>query len=212
MRKVKSLEEFRVKILPDQVSFDQYETVVLLDGYLNISTPGETRAHTARLVSAKLKCLAENRGRVINEVYRSEGGISGRLNRMDQAFRGEYSDDEPVPQVFKDTVRLYRDDRKKFKELLKTANSLIGKVVLPEDEAKAAKQRQKILHRLDLKKICVSTGSACDSQKTQISHVLRAMGLDEDYALGTIRVSFGRGNTMEDAAAVGDAIVSILRR
>lgn len=69
-----------------------------------------------------------------------------------------------------------------------------------------------ILHRLDLKKICVSTGSACDSQKTQISHVLQAMGLDEDYALGTIRVSFGRGNTMEDAAAVGDAIVSILRR
>lgn len=144
LRKVKSLEEFRVKILPDQVSFDQYETVVLLDGYLNISTPGETRAHTARLVSAKLKCLAENRGRVINEVYRSEGGISGRLNRMDQAFRGEYSDDEPVPQIFKDTVRLYRDDRKKFKELLKTANSLIGKVVLPEDEAKAAKQRQKM--------------------------------------------------------------------
>ena len=69
-----------------------------------------------------------------------------------------------------------------------------------------------LLHRLDLKKICVSTGSACDSKNTQISHVLQAMQVDEDYALGTIRVSFGRGNTIEEAAAVGDAIVSILRR
>ena len=68
-----------------------------------------------------------------------------------------------------------------------------------------------ILHRLDLKKICVSTGSACDSKNTQISHVLQAMKLDKDYALGTIRVSFGSRNTMEEAILIGDAIVSILR-
>ena len=48
-----------------------------------------------------------------------------------------------------------------------------------------------LLHRLDLMGICVSTGSACDSQNTQISHVLAAMGLEREYAEGAIRISFG---------------------
>lgn len=69
-----------------------------------------------------------------------------------------------------------------------------------------------LLHRLDLKKICVSTGSACDSKRTQISHVLQAMQLPEEYALGTIRVSFGRSNTIEDADDIADAIIQILNR
>lgn len=67
-----------------------------------------------------------------------------------------------------------------------------------------------LLHRLDLKHICVSTGSACDSKNTQISHVLLAMQLPEDYALGTIRVSFGKNNTLEDACEIANAIVSIM--
>lgn len=67
-----------------------------------------------------------------------------------------------------------------------------------------------LLHRLDLKHICVSTGSACDSKNTQISHVLRAMQLPEDYALGTIRVSFGKNNTLENACEIANAIVSIM--
>lgn len=67
-----------------------------------------------------------------------------------------------------------------------------------------------LLHRLDLKKICVSTGSACDSKNTQISHVLRAMQLPEEYARGTIRISLGKNNTLEDANDIAEAIISIL--
>lgn len=39
-----------------------------------------------------------------------------------------------------------------------------------------------ILHRLDLKRICISTGSACDSVNTQTSHVIQAIGLPDNYA------------------------------
>lgn len=67
-----------------------------------------------------------------------------------------------------------------------------------------------LLHRLDLMGICVSTGSACDSQNTQISHVLVAMKLERAYAEGTIRVSLGSDNTIGDAQKIGDAIVKIL--
>ncbi len=68
-----------------------------------------------------------------------------------------------------------------------------------------------LFHRLDLQKICVSTGSACDSKNTQISHVLQAIHLPEEYARGTIRVSFGKYNTVEDAISIANAITSILR-
>ena len=67
-----------------------------------------------------------------------------------------------------------------------------------------------LLHRLDLIGICVSTGSACDSKETQISHVLKAIGLDESYAKGTIRVSFGKDNTVEDAEKIARYLISII--
>ena len=67
-----------------------------------------------------------------------------------------------------------------------------------------------LLHRLDLKGISISTGSACDSVNTQVSHVIQAIGVPQDYAEGTIRVSFGRDNVVEDAADVAKAIISVV--
>lgn len=68
-----------------------------------------------------------------------------------------------------------------------------------------------LLHRLDLMGICISTGSACDSKNTQISHVLKAIGLDEKYAKGTIRISLGKNNTVEEAKSIAQALCKILR-
>lgn len=67
-----------------------------------------------------------------------------------------------------------------------------------------------ILHRLDFLGICVSTGSACDSKNTQISHVLKAIGLDEPLATGTIRISLGKDNTEDDITRITDALKKIL--
>ena len=69
-----------------------------------------------------------------------------------------------------------------------------------------------LFHRLDLKKIYISTGSACDSQNTQISHVIKAIGVPSDYAEGTIRISFGKNNEESDAHTVASTIVDILKR
>lgn len=69
-----------------------------------------------------------------------------------------------------------------------------------------------ILHRLDLMGIMVSTGSACDSKNTQISHVLRAIHADELYAKGTIRISFGKDNTVDEAERIADAVIKIVSR
>lgn len=67
-----------------------------------------------------------------------------------------------------------------------------------------------ILHRLDLLGICISTGSACNSQNTEISHVLKAIDLGDEYAKGTIRISLGKYNTMEDVEKIVSGLKKIL--
>lgn len=67
-----------------------------------------------------------------------------------------------------------------------------------------------LLHRLDLMKICVSTGSACDNVNTQISHVLKAIHLNERVAEGTIRISLGKNNTEEEIRHIVEAIAQII--
>lgn len=67
-----------------------------------------------------------------------------------------------------------------------------------------------LMHRLDLKGIMVSTGSACDSVRTQTSHVIKALGVPDEYALGTIRISLGKENTDDDVVAIATAIKEIV--
>lgn len=66
-----------------------------------------------------------------------------------------------------------------------------------------------LLHRLDLMGVCVSTGSACDSKNTKISHVLESMDVPEAYAKGTIRVSLGRYNSVEEAEQIARSLIHI---
>ena len=50
---------------------------------------------------------------------------------------------------------------------------------------------------LDLSGIACSVGSACTSGQLEPSHVLKAIGLSDPMALGSLRVSVGRGTTRE---------------
>jgi cysteine desulfurase len=63
---------------------------------------------------------------------------------------------------------------------------------------------------MDLMGINVSTGSACDSKETQISHVLKATNLEERLAKGTIRISLGHQNTEQDVQMIVDVLAKII--
>lgn len=67
-----------------------------------------------------------------------------------------------------------------------------------------------LLHRLDLKGIEVATGSACDSVNTQISHVIRAINVPKKYARGTIRISLGMDNSVEDIEIMAQELSDIV--
>ena len=68
-----------------------------------------------------------------------------------------------------------------------------------------------LLHRFDLMGICISTGAACDSVNTQVSHVIQAIGVPEVYAKGTIRISLGKDNTKDDVDEILKAIRKIMQ-
>lgn len=62
-----------------------------------------------------------------------------------------------------------------------------------------------VLH-LDAKGIAASTGSACSSKKLEPSHVLMALGLKEVQAHGSLRLSLGKENKIEDVDYVVESI------
>lgn len=55
-----------------------------------------------------------------------------------------------------------------------------------------------LLMQLDLAGLAVSAGSACSSGKVARSHVLDAMGVEEEIAAGAVRVSLGWKTTEEE--------------
>lgn len=60
--------------------------------------------------------------------------------------------------------------------------------------------------------IAVSSGAACTSEKREASHVLRALGVDEELAQSTIRFGIGRFNTEQEIDYVGDRIVETVEQ
>lgn len=72
-----------------------------------------------------------------------------------------------------------------------------------------------ILSGLVARDVAVSAGAACHGSETTISHVLQAMAVPEEIALGTIRVSWGRPTTQLDvvemAARLREVVMELSR-
>ncbi|MBK8304969.1 MAG: aminotransferase class V-fold PLP-dependent enzyme [Chloracidobacterium sp.] len=67
-----------------------------------------------------------------------------------------------------------------------------------------------ILAMLDEADICVSTGSACNSQDHAASAVLQAMNVPYARAMGAIRFSLGRNNTATEVETVIEVLPGII--
>lgn len=69
-----------------------------------------------------------------------------------------------------------------------------------------------LMMNLDMEDICVSTGSACTAGAVAPSHVLSGIGLSDDRANSTIRVSLGKDNTSEEINYFLEKLGDILER
>ena len=73
-------------------------------------------------------------------------------------------------------------------------------------------ESESIVLGLDLKGIGVSAGSACTSGNVELSHVLVAMGVPLDWAIGAVRCSLGGSTTAEDIEYVIECIEPLVRK
>lgn len=71
---------------------------------------------------------------------------------------------------------------------------------------------ESVLIMLDMKGICGSSGSACTSGALDPSHVLLAIGLNEEEAHGSLRLSLSEENTLEEADFVVEELKKIVAR
>lgn len=71
---------------------------------------------------------------------------------------------------------------------------------------------ESILLMLDQLGIMASSGSACTSGSLEPSHVLLALGLPHEIAHGSIRLTMGKGNTMDDVGYVLDVLPGIIEK
>ena len=107
-----------------QPRWDIYETVILLEGYLETLQGIQSKSQIIKRISADLRRMAVNRGVEIDDVYRNENGVSYQIQSMDSAFKGQkvYV---PATKLFTDAVALYRTDNEGYQKILGEAKGMI---------------------------------------------------------------------------------------
>ncbi|MDI6688665.1 MAG: cysteine desulfurase family protein [Desulfobacterales bacterium] len=69
---------------------------------------------------------------------------------------------------------------------------------------------EKILKRIP--NLCASTGAACKDRSATISHVLAAMGVSRESAIGAIRLTLGRPTTQDEVDQAAEWIIKAVRK
>lgn len=71
---------------------------------------------------------------------------------------------------------------------------------------------ESILLNLDIMGVAASSGSACTSGSLEPSHVLTAMGFSHEIAHGSLRLSLGKENTLEEIEYVIEILPGIVEK
>lgn len=71
---------------------------------------------------------------------------------------------------------------------------------------------ESILLLLDEAGICAATGSACNATDLEPSHVLRAIGRDDDIIHGSLRLTLGKSTTKEELSYTAHTLGSVVRK
>ena len=109
----------------ETVLWDIYEAAILLDLLLHSKSHNTATLACAKEASKLLRTMAVKRGYDIDSRFRSVSGLVGRIRSMESALTGENAG-VPASSLFREIVRLYRDDRPQYDRILKEAKTMIA--------------------------------------------------------------------------------------
>jgi cysteine desulfurase len=112
-------------------------------------------------------------------------------------------------------ARLGQMQRRLLEQLRSFNNVKITGAQRPEDRLPGhislivpGAEGEALVMRCDLQGICLSSGSACHQGVIEPSHVLKALGLNNEDAQGSLRISLGRFNSEDEC----DKLIAILEK
>lgn len=108
-----------------QVPFTEHEAALLLDAYLTTIEGTASKSDAIKQCSYGLRCMATNSGMEIDDVYRNVNGITFQMASMESAYHGR-TIMKPATRLFSSVVEMYRNNRRKYDELLKEARLMAG--------------------------------------------------------------------------------------
>ena len=112
--------------------FDKYETTLLLYYCLLYLDGAMTKTQAIEICSSKLRNIEINKGTEIEKSYRDIYGIAYQMRLMEAAFT-DVSISRVPPMIFKDTISVYKEDNKRFTELLMEAKQMAVNPAIKKD-------------------------------------------------------------------------------
>ncbi len=108
-----------------RIKWDQYETALLIDTFWRIEEQPALRQELIKKLSDDLRRKAVSQGIVIDDVFRNVNGITMQLSSIAHSFfpKRPYLTSSTI---FDSMVKLYKEDRPAFDQVLREANRMIS--------------------------------------------------------------------------------------
>ena len=116
--------------------------------------------------------------------------------------------------------RQYQDFTKQFKQIIEQ-ESQVAPLWLGDPKHQLVNfvpvcfkglDAERLIFKLEDLGVYLSTGAACAASKGQKSHVLSAIGLSDQEIAGSLRVTFGQGNQLEDVKKAAHLIAEVVNQ
>lgn len=187
----------------ETVLWDIYEAAILLDLLLHSKSHNIATLACAKEASKLLRAMAVNRGYDIDSRFRSVSGLVGRIRSMESAL-SEKNAGIPASALFREIVRLYRDDRPRYDRILREAKTMIASGNQADIPVSADNDSRK---EGDCVKLYEQKSSIQDSLDSLRRTIL------EEYANG-LRMEATSLRLLEDAAncSIDERLQNILQR
>lgn len=106
-----------------QEPWSMAEAALLLEATIKYKAGELTRSEAVSSVSTQLRQMAQNKGQVIDKIYRNLNGINFQMASMESALAG-HTIMKPATRLFEEAVSLYRSDPREYHRILSEAKAV----------------------------------------------------------------------------------------